>query len=488
MKRFQTFFNDRIFMAYKYIVPFFLISQVILFLSSIILFLSSGVLSNLTAAINCIIEITTMVFVILLYVYCGYGKLSDHKKEDFFFLFCIISNFINCWEDCVVSSLEGLYGYTQIIKVLIYLQYVAIGGYSLFYVLYYKSVLSNKRKIGVFSFHISIFCIILSFFMPVYDMFFPSIFCVTENGVVVYSSKLSIVSTLMIITSIFEFIYIITSTNRRKHKFLFAINGFALFFELVIDSLWISHMKVNFIGIENLFTVIMFYILTFNFYIDEKELFIKSKAELSEARTSMMISQIQPHFLYNILGSISALCDINPSLAKEATNTFSDYLRENMESIDLTTPILIEKEIRHVKEYVWLEKLRFGQRINVQYNISQAVFSIPVLSIQPIVENAIKHGLCPKKEGGTVIITTGETNEYFYVTIEDDGIGFDTEKSFDSERKHVGIQNVRARLSTMINGDLIITSKIGSGTKAMIVIPKNPYKNHLKRIGGGESD
>ena len=203
----------------------------------------------------------------------------------------------------------------------------------------------------------------------------------------------------------------------------------------------------------------------------------KMQKELYEAKVSVMVSQIQPHFMYNALSSIAMLCKINPDTAYNATITFSDYLRCNMDSLKQQTPVPFEKELKHLKKYLYIEQLRFGKKLNIVYDIKTTDFVLPQLSIQPLVENAVKHGVGMKKKGGTVTIATNETDEYYEVIISDDGVGFDTEQKKDDGRSHVGMENTRKRLKDMCGADVIITSVVGEGTVATVMLPKEEQNN-----------
>lgn len=200
----------------------------------------------------------------------------------------------------------------------------------------------------------------------------------------------------------------------------------------------------------------------------------KMQKELYEAKVSVMVSQIQPHFMYNALSSIAMLCKINPDTAYQATITFSEYLRGNMDSLKQQAPVPFEKELEHLKKYLYIEELRFGKKLNVAYDIQATDFVLPQLSIQPLVENAVKHGVGMKKQGGTVTIATRETKDSYEVIISDDGVGFDTTApKKDDGRSHVGMENTRRRLKEMCGADVIIESAVGEGTVATVILPKN---------------
>ena len=194
------------------------------------------------------------------------------------------------------------------------------------------------------------------------------------------------------------------------------------------------------------------------------------EAELKESRISIMLSQIQPHFIYNTLGTIERMCLKDPEKAFDLVRNFSLYLRGNFSELDSVSPIRFAEELKHVEYYVNIEKVRFPD-MNIVYDVETTDFVLPALSVQPLVENAIKHGLMRLETGGTVVIRSFETPTHFCVEVKDDGVGFDT--SFPVEGKHhVGLRNIRGRLKAMVNGDLILESKVNVGTKAVIMIPK----------------
>ena len=194
------------------------------------------------------------------------------------------------------------------------------------------------------------------------------------------------------------------------------------------------------------------------------------EAQLKESRVSIMLSQIQPHFIYNTLGTIERMCLKDPEKAFDLVRNFSLYLRGNFSELDSVTPIRFGEELKHVEHYVNIEKVRFPD-MNIEYDVETTEFVLPALSVQPLVENAIKHGLMRLESGGTVVIRSYETSSHFCVEVRDDGVGFDTSLPIE-EKKHVGLRNIRGRLKAMVNGELTIESQIGVGTRAVISIPK----------------
>ena len=190
-------------------------------------------------------------------------------------------------------------------------------------------------------------------------------------------------------------------------------------------------------------------------------------------RVQQMLSQIKPHFLHNALTLIIDLCDTAPQKAKAATVEFSRYLRGNMESIDRTGPIPFEKELEHTKLYLNIEQMRFAGDLQVRYDIACTGFSLPALTVEPLAENAVRHGVREKPDGrGTVVIATRETPDGYEITVTDDGPGFDPDRLPEDGQMHVGIANVRERLRQIVDGSLEYRSAPGEGTAAIIRIPK----------------
>ena len=205
----------------------------------------------------------------------------------------------------------------------------------------------------------------------------------------------------------------------------------------------------------------------------EKQL-MQQEHELSMNQMQMMIAQIQPHFLYNSLTALAQLCSKDSKEAKKAIINFADYWRNHMNAIDKKELISFEEELKYVKIYLYLEQLRFGDDLHVEYDLQTTDFKVPTLSVQPFVENAMNWGVGQKEDGGTVRITTRENEEQIELCVIDDGVGFDTSKMEEKGdgRQHIGVRNARARFQKMCNGTVDIYSEKGKGTKVRINLPK----------------
>ncbi len=193
--------------------------------------------------------------------------------------------------------------------------------------------------------------------------------------------------------------------------------------------------------------------------------------ELTQNSISLMLSQIRPHFIFNVLNTISSLCLSDPMRASEATTEFATYLRSNIDSLYVLGTVPFENELTHVRAYLALEKKRFEESLTVVYDIRFLDFVLPVLSLQPIVENAVQHGLQRSEEGGRILISTRQDEKNITITVSDDGAGFNPNEIKNDGKSHIGIVNVKNRIENLIGGTFTIQSDIGKGTTITIEIP-----------------
>ena len=195
---------------------------------------------------------------------------------------------------------------------------------------------------------------------------------------------------------------------------------------------------------------------------------IKNQLEID-----LMIGQIQPHFLFNVLYVIQEICYLDPETAAGAIEDFSKYLRYNMNSISIRTPIPFTEELEHVRHYVSLQQLRFGDALDVQYELECTDFKLPTLTLQPIVENAVRYGVRMTPKGrGRVLVRTSEHPDFYEIDVIDNGPGFDEEHVRNDGMSHTGLSNVRERLRHISGGELIVNSKAGEGTTVRMILPK----------------
>ncbi|GKH00466.1 hypothetical protein CE91St54_50490 [Hungatella hathewayi] len=194
--------------------------------------------------------------------------------------------------------------------------------------------------------------------------------------------------------------------------------------------------------------------------------------ELEQSRTAIILSQVQPHFLYNVLLGIKQLCDSNPKKASEALEHLAFYMRRNLNSLTRKQLIPFDEEMCHVNDYLYLEKMRFEEKLTVVLDLEYTDFFLPAMTVQPIAENAVRWGITKKKGGGTLTIKSQLTGEEVMISVMDDGAGFDPNEIRNDGKTHVGIENVHQRLMLQCGGTLSISSKKGSGTTVTIRLPQ----------------
>jgi two-component system sensor histidine kinase ChiS len=204
----------------------------------------------------------------------------------------------------------------------------------------------------------------------------------------------------------------------------------------------------------------------------------RSVKNARDAEIAFLRSQINPHFLYNALNSIAALCMDEPQKAEELTLQLSQYLRGSFDFKQLDSFTTLNNELDLVKAYVHIEKARFGARLQVEYHIAaDGDILIPPLILQPLVENAIRHGLMSKMQGGQVNITVKQQPDAAVaIAVEDNGCGMSEEKleevlGLDKQKKGVGLWNINQRLKLLYGKGIFIESVEGGGTKIFFDIP-----------------
>lgn len=195
----------------------------------------------------------------------------------------------------------------------------------------------------------------------------------------------------------------------------------------------------------------------------------KLESDLNQSRIVLAMSQIRAHFIFNILNAISGMCKYDPEKADATLIRFARYLRGNIDVMQEDRTESFSASVHHLQDYVALEQVRFGDRICFRTEISFSEFRLPPLVLQPLVENAIKHGLTPKAEGGTITLRSERVGDRVVITVSDDGVGFCTDVPV--RKTSVGLSNVRFRLKQLTGGDMEIESTPGQGTVVTVSIP-----------------
>ncbi len=309
------------------------------------------------------------------------------------------------------------------------------------------------------------------------NLFTGVFFFVDASGQMQYPGE---VADLTIFTLFYLSFLVYTLPQRCSRRKKLSLASFA-FFPLLCVALTAvsttSGVSYGTLSISYIFILLAAYVVFFGDYVESRRLLLQQKAELAEQahrqtelQTALMLSQIRPHFLYNALTAIRNLCKNDPAEAYTSLGLFADYLRGNMDALGNGRMVSFEKELEHVKTYLMLEQMRFGDELKVEYDIQYTEFSLPSLSVQPIVENAVRHGATMNEDGGVITIRSEKTEEGAAVTVTDNGPGFTPGITPEDGRSHLGLENVRACLAASGCGELRIDSVLGRGTTVIILV------------------
>jgi sensor histidine kinase YesM len=417
-----------------------------------------------------IVDLISLFFLTFLSGYL-YFKDSHIGAMGHFILF-LFNLFVAVFFAALTGSVYSMPEHIRSIVVLSALSYFFSMTFFLTLWLYQKRFLEETAVTRMVTVLISV-GVIIYFAAILVNIFRPVLFLVTDGGI--YSDDIE--DYISIILDLFFLIALSAATLFSKLSKTRKLSFICCIFSPVLFSMLSLNMDIlsRYVSVWGLVTLVFMMPICLMFFNANDELEkdnLRYEKEQVKLQVSAMISQMQPHFLYNSLAVIEALCEEDPGLAARAIGEFSEYLRENIDFADKSEPVSFSEELNHIKTYIWLEKLRFSNKLNIEFDISCTSFLVPALSVQPIVENAIKHGVCKKKDGGTVRISSFETGEHYIVSVVDDGTGFDITVYEDDGRKHLGIENTRYRIREMVGGSLTIESTPGKGTKVTIKIPK----------------
>jgi len=210
-------------------------------------------------------------------------------------------------------------------------------------------------------------------------------------------------------------------------------------------------------------TLSMFVIILY----DQIDRYIRQQREIAHQRASIMVLQMRPHFIYNAMTSIYYLCAQDPKKAQQVTLDFTAYLRKNFTAIASEDTVPFSDELEHTRAYLAVEQVQFEDNLSVRYDILHEGFRLPPLTLQPIVENAVKHGMDPEYAPLHITIRTRQTDSGSEIIVEDDGPGF---APADNQEPHIALANIRERLQ-MQGGKLTIRPREGGGTIVKVTIP-----------------
>ncbi|MBQ9551573.1 MAG: histidine kinase [Clostridia bacterium] len=260
----------------------------------------------------------------------------------------------------------------------------------------------------------------------------------------------------------------IVGTLRRRSKIPRRYFIAQLIYILPMTAAVCLHMFV-FASILIVFAMALCALIMFGLIISDNVIqYARQQREIANQRANIMVLQMRPHFISNTMMGIYYLCDQDPQKAKQVTLDFTTYLRRNFTALTSEDTVPFTAEMEHTRAYLAVEQAQFEDSLFVAFDTPHTTFRVPPLTLQPIVENAVKHGLCGSNKPIHISIFTRQTDKASEIIVEDDGPGFNP---VEDDEPHIGLENIRQRLGLMCSGTLTITPREGGGTRVTVTVP-----------------
>lgn len=421
------------------------------------------------------ISVLGMVFALTLYLGCSFNIQEDMPQGR-----ALAGVSLMIYISILLSgAFDLLSGMAEMRRTLLTLQYLTSALSVLIHLLIWKYQYASLPKNRTSRYYNAVICSILLSYVPLLTVnsFTGFLFYVDVAGNVHYPGEIFEIILGVAVYSIYLLYVLNQCCPLHKKLSVASFAVFPLLYCAFAATWYISGMTYSVLSTWYIFLLLAAYVVFFGDYIESRELLLRQKAELAEKeqkqtqlQTSLMLSQIRPHFLYNALTAIQDLCQRDPAEADRSLGLFAEYLRGNMDALGSGRIIPFSKELEHIKAYLTLEQLRFGDELKVDYDIRFQSFSLPALTVQPIVENAVRHGATMNENSGIVSIRTEESGSGAVITVTDNGPGFNPEADPSDGRTHYGLNNVRACLASTGCGEMRISSAPGRGTSVTLFI------------------
>lgn len=297
----------------------------------------------------------------------------------------------------------------------------------------------------------------------VITQFTKDIYYVSDNNVYQRGPLYPILLVPLIILSIYNYaVLFLRKKAISKKQFIAFIIYLTIPSVCMLIQMFLYGLLLTVIG-TSIASIFMFlFILS-----DQIDEYILQKEENAKQRASISVLEMRPHFVYNTLTSIYYLCEQNPEKAQELILNFNTYLRKNFTAIAKDNTIPFTEELEHTRAYLAVESVRFEDKLFVEYDTPYTSFRIPPLTLQPIVENAVKHGIDPELEPLHILIRTRESENGSEIEVSDNGPGFTGD---ENNEPHIALANIKERLELMCNGKLLIEANENGGTHVTIKI------------------
>jgi len=455
-----------------YVKSFVIAIMSLSFICVVIAMIGFNILRDQYVMINCILDLIIMAILLMMVICC--------IEEENVFINYMIALYATVFAGALGSVLVGFPKARSAILFLYTLSYVFTGISQTLFGLTLASLVPNQKPSFTFSIAAVLFGA-LYIIAAIHNCFSGIFFTVNEAGRIIYRNYDAPRTFCLLGVLVFFVSYIARAKCDKKLKLSLFASAIFPMIACVSNIAWVvsglNYEIESFTNISYIFSALMIFV---NVYQRNIATISEQEANLTKARVNLLVSQIHPHFISNTLGMIRGMYREDAASAEKAMNTFISYLQKNFSDISNNMPISADKEIEHVKDFIELELMRWPD-MSVEYDIKTTAFEIPSMTLQPLVENAITHGLMPLESGGTIKISTAEKSREFIITVSDNGVGIKKSmeknlerriKSQEKARRHIGLSNVEERLNKMCGGYLEIKSEEMNGTAVTVHIPK----------------
>ncbi len=372
------------------------------------------------------------------------------------FFLCTVTCFLDLvfWEDTgmaaaakIIYLLEGLFLSTPIFMPTILLLHCC--GESL------KSSLLFRLVTATLIIFIALLIVI---------QFTDVIYCVTPDNQFIRGPLWALWLVPLVLIMILNIVGLIKRRNKLSKKYYIAL----LVYLLPMTAAIIVHMFIP-VELYVVFCMALLALIMFSLILsDNIEKYTRQQQEIAHQRADIMVLQMRPHFIYNTMMSIYYLCKLDPNKAQQVTLDFTNYLRKNFAAIASEDTVPFRDELEHTRAYLAVEQAQFEDTLFVSFDTPHTMFRVPPLTLQPIVENAVKHGMKSTRDPIHISVITRKSKKGSEINVEDNGSGFDP---VDDNEPHIALNNIRQRLEMMCGGTLDIEAREGGGTSVKVTIP-----------------
>lgn len=302
------------------------------------------------------------------------------------------------------------------------------------------------------------------FVITVVAQFTDVFYSVTPNNEFIRGKLWALAMAPLTIILFFNIVAVIRRRKKLSKKYYIGL----LVYMIPMSVTMLIHMFIQ-IEVFVVAGLALFALTMYGFILsDNIEQYSKQQQEIAHQKANIMVLQMRPHFIYNTLTTIYYLCKQDADKAQQVTLDFTDYLRNNFNAIASENPVPFADELKHTQSYLAVEKAQHEKNLFVEYDTPVTRFRLPSLTLQPLVENAVKHGMDPNAGPLTISIRTEQTGAGVIVTVEDNGCGFDPS---DKTKPRPALDNIENRLKQQCGGTLTISSRKGGGTSVKVKIP-----------------